>query len=236
MNCIILSTSDFIDDDLVRITGRRFSHCKTFFDLTPGKKLQVGLLGGYIGQGVVKEATSESVCLSVRLTHAPPQPSPITLVLALPRPKSLRKSLHAAVTFGVKEIYLIKSWRVDKSYWQTPLLQEDRLDEICRLGLEQTVDTIMPRIHIRKRFKPFVEDELPLVIQGKKALVAHPAGKNDCPSRINVSTVIAVGPEGGFISYEVDLFEKKGFSTITMGSRILRVEEAICALLGKGLS
>ena len=40
----------------------------------------------------------------------------------------------------------------------------------------------MPQVHIRKLFKPFVEDELPALLEGKRALVAHPAWQRPAPT------------------------------------------------------
>jgi 16S rRNA (uracil1498-N3)-methyltransferase len=86
---------------------------------------------------------------------------------------------------------------------------------------------------IRKRFKPFVEDELPALIANTQALVAHPGAVTPCPSHCSEPVTLAVGPEGGFIRYEIDKLTECGFSPIHMGERILRVETAITALLAK---
>ena len=45
--------------------------------------------------------------------------------------------------------------------------------------------------------------------------------------------IIAVGPEGGFIPYEIELLQQAGFNTLGLGPRIYRVETVIPLLLGK---
>src|SRR5690606_26111522 len=102
-----------------------------------------------------------AVRLHCKLTEPPPSPLPITLLLGLPRPKMLKRILQSATVLGVKNIYLINSYRVEKSYWQTPFLSEKAIREQLVLGLEQGCDTVLPQVHLVKRFKPFVEDELP---------------------------------------------------------------------------
>ena len=134
---------------------------------------------------------------------------------------------------GVKRLYLINTWRVEKSYWQTPWLSDSNIREQFILGLEQGCDTALPEIIIKKRFKPFVEDELPNIISNTKALVAHPIGSTPFPVALNQQTTLAVGPEGGFIDYEVTKLVEAGFESITLGNRILRVETAIPVLLSK---
>lgn len=133
---------------------------------------------------------------------------------------------------GVEKIVLLHSYRVDKSYWQTPFLQQ--IDQYVTLGLEQAGDTIAPDIEIYKRFKPFVEDVLPTWISPEKpAYVAHPYAEINMPYAIKHGCTLLIGPEGGFIPYEVDLLEKNGCQAVSLGNRILRTETAISYVLGR---
>ena len=164
--------------------------------------------------------------------EAVPAKLPVHLILALPRPKVLRRIIMDAVTLGVQRISLIHSYRVDKSYWQSPFLQQ--LDDYVTLGLEQAGDTISPEIQMYKRFKPFVEDVLPTFISDQKpAYVAHPYAEQQMPHAIQHSCCLIVGPEGGFIPYEVDLLKKNGCQARRLGNRILRTETAVSHILGR---
>ena len=148
------------------------------------------------------------------------------------RPLRHQRALDFA-TLGVKKIYLINSYRVEKSYWQTPLLTEDAIREHLLLGLEQGCDTVMPEVTLVKRFKPFVEDNLKEIVGTSRALVAHPYTDTPCPAQIDYATTLAIGPEGGFIPYEIDLLEKCGFAAVNLGKRIMRVETVVPYLLGR---
>ena len=44
---------------------------------------------------------------------------------------------------------------------------------------------------------------------------------------------MAIGPEGGWIQREVDTFAARGFTPVSLGTPILRVEAAVAALLGQ---
>ena len=81
----------------------------------------------------------------------------------------LRRTLQSISSLGVKQIYLINSARVEKSFWQTPFLSDEALHNELALGLEQARDTVMPEIYQRKLFKPFVEDELSEIIGNSQA-------------------------------------------------------------------
>ena len=150
----------------------------------------------------------------------------------MPRPKVLRRLIMDAVTLGVEKIILLHSYRVDKSYWQTPFLQQ--LDQYVTLGLEQAGDTIAPKVEIYKRFKPFVEDQLPSLISADcPAYVAHPYSDAQMPFAIQHPCTIVIGPEGGFIPYEVELLVKNGCQAMSLGNRIIRTETVIPYVLGR---
>lgn len=232
MNLIVVFEADFENSTSVVITDRRFHHIRTVHQPDIGENLKVGLLNGQIGQGTVIELNDHSLRMEVFLERDPPAPLPLTLLLALPRPKMLKRVLQTVSAMGVKELYLINSYRVDKSYWGTPIL-EKQLNEHLLLGLEQAGDTLMPNVHLRKRFKPFVEDELPELCRGSRALVAHPYQAEPCPRSEDIQTTLAIGPEGGFIPYEVEKLAECGFKAIHIGERILRVETAVPALLSR---
>jgi len=233
MNLILLNDEDFISESCVRLSGRRAKHVVSVHRAEVGKTLTVGLVNDKVGAGTVTKLERDLVELEVALTEQPPQPIPVTLILALPRPKSLKKALHAAMTMGVKKIHIINSFRVDKSYWQTPVLSEDGLQEQITLALEQCKDTVAPEIHLHKRFKPFVEDKFAAIIENTHAMVAHPTACKGCPYNFQKPVTLVIGPEGGFIPYEVELLEKYGAQAVSIGPHILRVEYAIPAILGK---
>jgi RsmE family RNA methyltransferase len=233
MNLVILFESDFVAADRVRLDGRRLRHVREVHRAQPGSTLRVGLLNGRLGAGEIIHLSDEALEMAVRLDQSPPKPLPVTLVLALPRPKSLKKILQAVTAMGVKRIVLLNTWRVEKSFWDSPVLQPAALEEQMILGLEQARDTALPRLTRRNRFKPFVEDELPELIRNARALLAHPSAAAPCPRALREPVTLAIGPEGGFIPYEVDKLQAAGFEAVSLGERRLRVEHAVPALLGR---
>jgi RsmE family RNA methyltransferase len=235
MNRILLFTTDFIDSGAtkVRLTGRRRDHALAVCGVSAGDTLRVGLLNGKIGTGIVSTVDPGFLEMTVELSALPPEPPPLTLALALPRPKVFKRCLEVATALGIKRIFVMESWRVEKSYWTSPVLAPDAIREHLLLGLEQSGDTALPVVEVRRRFRPFVEDELPEIIRGRGALVGHPAAVERCPFHSALPIVLAIGPEGGFIPFELDLLTGIGFTPVTLGTRILRVEQAIPAFAGR---
>ncbi len=233
MNLILLFADDFTAPNIVRLQGRRLRHMSEVQQPAIGDRLRVGLLDGRVGSGTLLTLDDQAAELQVELEREPPPRLPLRLILALPRPKMLKRTLQTVATLGVDELWLINAYRVDKSYWSTPLLAPEAIREQLILGLEQAGDTRLPEIQLRKRFKPFVEDELPALCAGRRALVAHPYDAQPCPAAENTPSVLAVGPEGGFIRYEVDKLIEAGMQPIHLGPRILRVETAVPVLLSR---
>lgn len=233
MNLALLFDEDFVAQDRAVLQGRRFEHIKSVLGTSIGDHLPVGRVNGQIGLGEVVALTDSEVELVVLLDQQPPPPLPLTLILAMPRPKMFRRILQTSATLGIKDIWLVNSYKVEKSFWQTPWLSDDNLRENLTLGLEQAKDTAMPNVHIRKLFKPFVEDELPALLKGKQALVAHPGTSTPCPTHLNRPTALCIGPEGGFTPYEVGKLEEAGCQSVHLGPRILRVETAVPVLVSR---
>ena len=232
MNLLLLQPCQ-INGNEATVTGRQLEHLRSVHQLDEGSSVRVGEINGLMGTGIVKLINNQRAVLDICLDTPPPAAIPLTLIMAMPRPKMLRRCLQSISSLGVKNIFLINSKRVEKSFWQTPFLSEQAIENELILGLEQARDTVLPKVHVRKLFKPFVEDELGDVIANTKALVAHPSGTANCPIDIQQPTTLVVGPEGGFISYEIEKLNETGVTAVTIGSRILRVETAIPALISR---
>jgi RsmE family RNA methyltransferase len=233
VNLILLFPEDFLDEHRVLLTGRRREHVMHVHRAAVGDALIVGVVGGRIGTGEITRLDDDALEMRVSITEDPPPPIPLTLVLALPRPKVLNRVIAGATSLGVKRIYLINAWRVEKSYWKSPRLSEENLLAQRILGLEQARDTTLPTIEVRRLFRPFVEDELPSIARDSLALVAHPTALVECPRNVARPVTLAIGPEGGFIEQEIASLERVGFAPVALGPRILRVETAVASIIGR---
>lgn len=233
MNIVLLNANQDCSSDIWSIEDQRqIKHLNQHLQLKAGDTLKVGVRDGQRYLTEVQSITAQQIMLRPIQAENVPNKVPVHLILALPRPKVLRRMIMDAVTLGVECISLIHSYRVDKSYWQSPFLQQ--LDDYVTLGLEQAGDTIVPEIQLYKRFKPFVEDVLPtLISEQRPAYVAHPYAEQSMPHAIAHGCNLIVGPEGGFIPYEIELLKKNGCQAMSLGNRILRTETAVSNILGR---
>jgi 16S rRNA (uracil1498-N3)-methyltransferase len=233
MNLILLEKKDFIDKHRVRLDDARFEQIKTVHGSVSGDTVRVGELGGLMGEGVIESINDKQLELSVTLKQTPPEKLPLTIILALPRPKMLKRIFRSLSELGVAKLIVINSYKVEKSFWSSPALAPEKVREYLINGLQQSKDTVLPEVSFKKLFKPFVEDELPGIIGQTTALVAHPGSSNPCLHQVDSPITLAIGPEGGFTPYEVEKLVAAGCSEIHLGERILRVENAITSLVAK---
>jgi len=234
VNLMLFAAKELSANEILCLNShdRRAQHLAKVLNVSRGDTIKIGQINGAVGTGTILSMSPASVELRISLDIPPPPGLNLTLILALPRPKMMRRVIENIAALGVKHLILINAYKVEKSYWQTPWLTPEVLAHHCQLGLEQSGDTLMPRIETKKLFKPFVEDDLPALIAGRSAWVAHPGGSQGIPSTPD-SMVLAIGPEGGFTPYEVSKLVEAGCRQFHLGPRILRVETVIPALLGR---
>ena len=237
MNLILLFPEE-VSGDRACLSDRRAEHIRTVLRSKAGDRLRIGLLNGPLGTATVEMMNRSGVTLRLDL-HGPVPPLPPTaLILALPRPIMLRRVLAQASALGVERIFLINANRVEKSFFQASLLQDNAYQTALIQGLEQAMDTRLPELSIHQRFRPFIEDVLPGYLADYPVrLIAHPTAPADlggaAPMPFTRRTILAIGPEGGWVDFELDRFSACGFRGFTLGPRILRVDSAVPALLAQ---
>ena len=216
------------------VTGERVEHVRKVLRARVGDTLAVGRLGGGIGRGRIVELGRGRVVLELGpLDQGPPPPLPVTLVLALPRPKFVGRILQAAAAMGVKRMLLVHTARVEKSYWNSSVLKPASLRRHLMLGLAQARDTVLPELACLRGQRDLT-DALPgLVRDHENVLVADAAGSEQFPVGTDGSTALLVGPEGGLLDEELALLSRVGGRAVSLGPRTLRVEHAVVALLSR---
>lgn len=235
MNLLLLEPGEIAGDETV-LTGRRAEHLLRVLGVVVGDTVRVGVIGGKLGSGRVLAADAGAVRLVVSLEREVAADLHLELILALPRPIMLQRILKQATVLGVRRFHLIRSRRVEKSFFHSPVLDPGKIRALLLEGLEQAMDTRLPEVTLHHQFRPFVEDVLPTLTG--RGLIAHP-GVSDNLTTLPVGhdpgepLLLAVGPEGGWSEYELERFVDAGFHPFSMGERILHVDTAVVALLAQ---
>ena len=238
MNIILLRKQDFISNtNTVLICDYRLTHIIKVLNPCVGQSLKVGLVGEKCGHGLVESIDPHVVKLRVFLDKSPPRRHQFDIILALPRPKMLRRILRTIAEYGVKNLHLINSARVEKSYWQSPLLQPEKIHDALMAGMERSKDTLMTNVHLHKRFRPFVEDQLSHLCATRNCWITDMKAAKSAIELDIASTpaVVLIGPEGGFVPFEVELATSKIARSIHLGTRVLSVDTAVTTVLAQAL-
>jgi 16S rRNA (uracil1498-N3)-methyltransferase len=236
MNIILLEPSEILEHRAV-IEDERAKHIAKVLRSSPGDSIRVGVVNGLTGSGIIGKINRRppySVELQISLTDHPPLPSNVDIVLALPRPIMFKRILSQATTLGVKNFHIINASRVEKSFWDAHVIDEHRYRKHLLKGLVQAVDTRLPNVYFQKGFKTFIDAEISKLKHDYRYLVvADPRFSKMSPDTLAGGAgriLLAIGPEGGWVDYEIDRMVQSGFVGFGNGSRILRVDTAVIAM------
>ncbi len=241
MNLIILSPADSIGSDTYRLDDARAEHITSILKLAPGDELEIGLVNGPQGRGRIESIDNGVVTVVAGEMSAVPAVVPeIDLICALPRPQTLKRILITSAMMGVRSLHLVRANRVEKSYYQSPLIQSENQYRYLVEGLAQGKLTRLPEVTVHERFRPFFEDYLPKIeSESDTPLLKLLADGDESNSIADVCegdedlAAIAIGPEGGWVPFEVELMQSVGFRPFTLGRWILRVEHAVTAAMSQ---
>lgn len=239
MNLVLLDAGELNAQGRVLLSGPRAAHIVNVLGAAPGQTVRIGLLEGPRGVGTVGSIEGNTVALDCVLeAEAPPRPR-VDLLLAVPRPKVMRRLWAQLAALGVSRIILTNAERVERPYFDTHVLTAECYRPLLMEGLQQARDTRLPAVSIHRRFKVLVEDELDALSDAGLRLAADPGAATRAGDAVRAGlganpdarVLLAVGPEGGWNAFELRLLEARGFQRIGMGPRTLRSDTACLALL-----
>ena len=226
MNFILLEPGEIDRDAHATLTGRRAEHITRVLQSKHGDELRVAMLDGPRGTAIVGSVSEESVALDHFHWNEMLPPTGLSMILALPRPKVLKRLWGPLASLGIDRIVLVNAEKVERNYFDTHWLDPETYRPRLIEGLEQSGETRMPEVLVRKRLKPFVEDELDKLFSDHARFIAHPGPDPQAPADAPPKTVLAIGPEGGWSDYELELFSTRRFIPFSLGPRILRSDVA----------
>jgi RsmE family RNA methyltransferase len=235
MNLIILEAAEVNEAGDVTLTDARAVHLTNVLRVTPGQRVRVGLLDGPRGAAVVTAIDGRSVAMHCAFEEEAPGRPRVDVLLALPRPKVLRRLWAQLAALGVGRILLTNAERVERNYFDTHVLTAECYRPLLVEGLQQAGDTRLPIVSVHRQFRILVEDHLDAISDGGPRLVADPRAAtpvaealHECPGD---RVLLAIGPEGGWNDFELQLLQAHRFRAVGMGPRPLRVDTASVALM-----
>jgi RsmE family RNA methyltransferase len=233
VNLLLLEPHEVVEG-AATIDGPRAAHLLDVLGVRVGSQVRAGIVDGAIGTARVELVDGRTVGLRCGLSDRVPDRPRVDLVLAVPRPKALKRLWAQLAALGVGTIAIVNASKVERFYFDSHALAPSVYRPLLIEGLAQARDTRVPIVRIERALKPFVEDELDVVFGDARRLIADSAYTRspfDAVRARKERTVIAIGPEGGWTDFERDLFEQNGFAGVGLGARTPRSDTAIVALL-----
>jgi RsmE family RNA methyltransferase len=235
VNLLLLEPGELQPDGRARLADGRATHLRTVLKVAPGHQLRAGVLDGPLGVATVESNEGDAVDLRCAFEPAAPPAPRVDLLLALPRPKVMRRLWAQLAALGVGRVVLTNAARVERHYFDTHVLTPACYRPLLVEGLQQARDTRLPRVTVHRQFRILVEDELDGLVARGVRLVAHPgAGPRPAEALAGgraARVLLAIGPEGGWNDFELRLLHERGFGAVGIGARTLRSDTACVALL-----
>lgn len=231
MNRILVEPDEVDSHDAVILTGRRARHLLKVIGVVEGQGVRIGQIDGPLGQATVAGVGEERVDLLCEWTAPPGRPR-VDLLLAMPRPKVMRRLWAQLSAMGVGRVMLINAKRVERCYFDTHWLDPQVVRAHLIEGLEQSGDTRLPDVCIERQFRVAVEDRVAELYGDETTrLLADPDPCTPAPGQWAPRVLLAIGPEGGWVPFERALLRANGFTPFALGSRTLRTDTACVALI-----
>lgn len=235
MNRIFLSDDQYAAGGPVKLSPRQSAHVLNVLRKQVGETLRIGQINGPHGSGRILSIADGAVAIDCDWAEdalASAEPT-VDLLLALPRPKVLKRLLPVLGSLGLGRIWLTNAAKVEANYFATHWLEPAALEDRLLEGLEQSGQTARPVVEVVRRLKPLVEDRIMDEYAPQQRNLLHPAGGATAWRELPASgsVLLAVGPEGGWSQVEVDWFENCGFARLSLGRHILRSDVACTAAI-----
>lgn len=223
MNSLILKDeSGHISDTHV------LEHIHTTLKLAVGDVVKCTVLNKGLSTGTVTHLEKNLCQLKLsEITKA--QPQWFDLVVGLSRPQTSKKILEHATTFGAKRFHFFKAALSEKSYLDSKIFENKAYEEFLLTGLSQAaIYADLPEFKLDK-YNPAEQYTESANDKQQKFILDIKTDKSflDVEIDFNRPITLAIGPERGWISEDLDRFHAAGFTSIKISSSILRVEHAV---------
>jgi 16S rRNA (uracil1498-N3)-methyltransferase len=232
VNLLLVEATE-LSNGTITLDDQRAQHLREVLQVRVGSVVRVGCIDGPVGSAEVEAIEGARVRLVCTLEGERPPVPKVDVLMALPRPKVLRRLWAQLAALGVGTVVLTNANRVERYYFDSHVVRLEEVRPHLLEGLAQARDTRVPRVEVRRAFKPLVEDELDALFGPARRLVCDPTYDRSILRSASSSerVVLALGPEGGWSAYERELLEGHGFIGVGLGARTLRSDTAAVALV-----
>ncbi len=239
MNLLLIEENEILGEGLVKISDYRFLHLRDILKVEKSQRLKTAVVDKGVGFSEITEIGRDFVEVRLFDICETVEKNQISLLIAIPRPQSIKKILEFSATVGIKEIFFINSRRVEGNFFNSRVLLSDNIKESLFHGMEQGGTYRKPKVSILNNIRPSYINKKKTVevetfldkLHGFESKILADLNTRDYLSKLEKkelsNVVIAIGPEGGWLENEVESFHQIGFKSIKLSDYTLRVETAV---------
>lgn len=212
--------------DLYSLDGSEGKHAVAVRRMRIGEGIQLSNGAGLRAIGTVESLGSNSLVVKVKDVEQENLPKlRITLVQALAKGDRDELAVQAATELGVLRVIPWQALR-SVSKWEGDKAEKSRLrwQAIANEASKQSLRSWMPTVDSVVNAGQLVSQ----LTEFDTVLVLEPSAEKSISSVGNLAGEVAliVGPEGGIDATELDKFYKAGFTSVRLGSGVLRTSTA----------
>lgn len=227
--------ADNFTDTTASLTGDQALHLARVLRAQPGQIFDV-VANGFLRRATIVNVSEREVTFALGEELEAEAALPVHLLLAVIKFDHYEWGIEKLTELGAARLTPVLARRTEKHLAQAAAKRVERWRRIALEAAQQSRRSDLPR----------VDDPLPLkqalaqITAPVKLLLAETEQDNtlaaalqrrDPASQSPAEIALAIGPEGGWTSDEMQLFTADGWQPMTLGPRILRAETAAIAAL-----
>jgi 16S rRNA (uracil1498-N3)-methyltransferase len=228
--------ADNSTDTTASLTGTQAEHLARVLRAQPGTEADI-VANGRVFRAAIQNVSAEEVTFTLFEEIDAESALPITLLIAVFKFDRMEWAIEKATELGVAKIVPVIARRTEKHLAQAAGKRVERWRRLAHEAAKQS----------RRADLPIIEDPLTLSARlqqpstAQRILLAEDEHNTTLRQRIEAGLLsagpnlpgfeLAIGPEGGWASEELALFQKHQWEPASLGTRILRAETAAIASL-----
>lgn len=219
----------------IPLSDNRAKHIIDILKLKIGDSFKMGVINESEGLATITNISDSCIGISYQ-EECKPTLHPVTLIVAQVRPICMKRILRDAVSIGCQRIILCGSDTGEKSYLSSNLYKTDEYKEYLLDGAMQSAHAGLSEVCFAKNVDEAVKIANTYAPKAEKILLDNVKPNGNLSDVKCSSAVLAIGPERGWSDRERNIFANNFYSSLLLGSRVLRTETAVCCGLSVLLS
>lgn len=223
-------------DTTATLTGTQADHLARVLRAQPGTEADI-VANSRVYRGIITSVQPDAVEFTLHEEIAYDRALPITLVMAIFKFDRMEWAIEKVTELGVATIVPVMARRTEKHLAQSAAKRVERWRRITQEAAQQSRRSDIPQIEDPLALSAWLAREpsttriLLSEEEREQSLRHHLEAITDSTESDLPSISCAIGPEGGWTSEELALFQKHNWQSASLGPRILRAETAAIAAI-----